>query len=78
MTGNTDKPASPVCYIDEADDAYMGFASKAEIAVFLAELADAEHAGRPIDEMLRRMLPRIRDDHLHRELAAKLTEQPGR
>ena len=78
MTGKPDKPASPVCYIDEADDTYMGFASKAEIAAFLAELADAERSGRPIDEMLRRMLPRIRDDHLHRELAGKLKAQPDR
>ncbi|MFO1158386.1 MAG: hypothetical protein U1E60_06080 [Reyranellaceae bacterium] len=74
----TDKPASPVCYVDEADDAYMGYASKAEITAFLAELAEAERAGRPTDEMLRQMLPRIRDDHLHRELTAKLTAPPGR
>lgn len=75
MTGKrqSPKPSSPVCYIDEADDTYMGFASRAEIAAFLAELAEAERSGQPIDEMLRRMLPRIRDDHLHRELAAKLT-----
>lgn len=88
MTGKRDKPgsskpnppesSSPVCYIDEADDTYMGFASKAEIAAFLAELAEAERLGQPTDEMLRRMLPRIRDDHLHSELSAKLTSQPGR
>lgn len=78
MTGESDKPASPVCYIDEADDTYLGFASKAEIVAFLAELAEAERLGRPTGDMLRCMLPRIRDDHLHRELAAKLTPQPGR
>ncbi len=83
MTGKPDEPdsgksSSPVCYIDEADDTYMGFASKAEIAAFLAELADAERSGQPTDEMLRRMLPRIRDDQLHRTLAAKLTSQPDR
>jgi hypothetical protein len=72
------KPSSPVCYIEEADDTYMGFASKAEIAAFLAELAEAERSGQPTDEMLRRMLPRIRDDHLHRMLTAKLTSQPDR
>lgn len=92
MTGNRDKPdapgssppessphesSSPVCYVDEADDTYMGFASKAEIAAFLAELAEAERLGQPTDEMLRRMLPRIRDDHLHRELSARLKPQPG-
>ncbi len=76
MTGKPDKPTSPVCYVDEADDSYMGFASKAEIATFLAELAEAERSGQPTDEMLRRVLPRIRDDHLHRELAAKLKSQP--
>lgn len=78
MIGKSGEAASPVCYIDEADDTYLGFASKAEIARFLAELAEAERLGRPTAEMLRRMLPHIRDDHLHRELAAKLTPQPGR
>ena len=87
MTGKRDKPvppeaispesSSPVCYIDEADDSYMGFASKAEIAAFLAELAEAERLGQPADEMLRRMRPRIRDDHRHRELSARLKPQPG-
>jgi hypothetical protein len=67
--------ASPACSADEADDAYMGFASRAEIAAFLNELAAAEHAGRRHAEMLRRMLPRIRDDVLHRELTAKLAAQ---
>ncbi len=88
MTGERDKaadpassspePSSPVCYVGEADDAYMGFASKTEIAAFLAGLAEAERRGQPTDEMLRRMLPRIRDDHLHRELSAKLKSQSGR
>jgi hypothetical protein len=78
MNGKPDKPASPVCYIEEADDAYMGFASKAETAAFLAELAEAEQSGRPTDEMLRRMLPRIRDDELHQELSAKLKAQQDR
>ncbi|MGD9881338.1 MAG: hypothetical protein AB7F22_07295 [Reyranella sp.] len=91
MTGKGDKPgspkprapeadsprsSSPVCYIDEADDTYMGFASKEEIAAFLVDLAEAERSGRPTDEMLRRMLPRIRDDHLHRELTARLKSRP--
>ena len=30
--------ASPVCSDNEADDAYMGFATRAEIAAFLKEL----------------------------------------
>ena len=63
--------ASPACSAHEADDAYMGFASRAEIAAFLKELEAAEQAGRPTAEMLRRMLPRVRDDALHRELSAK-------
>jgi hypothetical protein len=67
--------ASPACSANEADEAYMGFASRAEIAAFLKELADAEGAGRPQAEMLRRMLPRVRDDALHRELKAKLSAQ---
>jgi hypothetical protein len=67
--------SSPACSANEADDAYMGFASRAEITAFLTELAAAEQAGRPHAEMLRRMLPRVRDDALHRELKAKLRAQ---
>ncbi len=37
--------ASPVCYADEADDAYMGFASRVEIITFLNMLLEAERAG---------------------------------
>lgn len=69
------EPASPACSAHEADDAYMGFASRAEIAAFLKELAAAERTGRPHAEMLRKMLPRVRDDTLHRELSAKLRAQ---
>ena len=50
----------------------MGFATKAEIAAFLKALAEAENSGRPHAEMLRKMLPKVRDDVLHRELSAKL------
>ena len=67
--------ASPACSANEADEAYMGFASRSEIAAFLEELAAAEDAGRPHAEMLRRMLPKVRDDALHRELKAKLSTQ---
>ena len=69
------EPASPACSAHEADDAYMGFASRAEIAAFLKDLAAAEEAGRPHAEMLRKMLPRIRNDVLHRELQARLWAQ---
>jgi hypothetical protein len=67
--------ASSACSADEADDTYMGFASRAEIAAFLKELEAAERAGRAHAEMLRRMLPKVRDDALHRELSAKLQAQ---
>jgi hypothetical protein len=53
----------------------MGFATKAEIAAFLKALAEAEHTGQPRAEMLRKMLPKVRDDVLHRELSAKLEAQ---
>jgi hypothetical protein len=66
----TDAPASPACLAHEADDAYMGFATREEIARFLAEL-DGAPAARHGD-MLGRMLPRIRDDVLHAELSARL------
>ena len=44
---NTPKnpPSSPACLAHEADDAYMGFASRDEIATFLNELLEAERAG---------------------------------
>lgn len=63
-----EEPSSPACLAHEADDAYMGFASKAEIAAFLKEIAGADA------EAIRKMLPRIRDDVLHNELAARLQE----
>jgi hypothetical protein len=67
--------ASPACSVNEADDAYMGFASRAEITTFLKELEAAERVGLPHAEMLRRMLPKVRDDALHREFSAKLRAQ---
>jgi len=75
MTENADKLASSACSAQEADDVYMGFASRAEIAAFLKELEAAERGSRPHAEMLRRMLPKVRDDALHRELSAKLQIQ---
>jgi superfamily I DNA/RNA helicase len=39
------EPSSPACLAHEADDAYMGYASKDEIAAFLNELLEAERAG---------------------------------
>lgn len=58
--------ASPACLAHEADDSYMGFASNAEIARFLADIDTATAAS------IREMLPRIRDDELHRKLRARL------
>lgn len=37
--------ASPVCYAREADDAYMGYASREELVAALNELLEAERAG---------------------------------
>ena len=69
------EPSSPACLAHEVDDAYMGFATKAEIAAFLKALAEAEQADRPHAELLRKILSRVRDDALYRELSAKLKAQ---
>jgi hypothetical protein len=46
MTDKSDNPpSSPACLAHEADDSYMGFASRSEIAAFLNELLEAERAG---------------------------------
>jgi len=37
--------ASPVCYVNEADDTYAGYASRDELAAVLNELLEAERAG---------------------------------
>lgn len=66
MIDDRKEPTSPTCLAHEADDAYMGFASRAEIASFLAGLKTASA------EDIRKMLPRIRDDMLHAELKARL------
>ena len=50
----------------------MGFADRRDIAAFLQELATAAAAGRLCAARLREMLPRVRDDVLHRELEARL------
>ncbi|KAF0103564.1 MAG: hypothetical protein FD144_2155 [Rhodospirillaceae bacterium] len=65
-----DDPASPACLAHEADDPYMGFATREEIVQFMADL-DAAPGNRRAD-LLRMMLPRIRDDVLHAELSARL------
>jgi hypothetical protein len=75
VTDEPEEPNSPVCLAHEADDAYMGFASQSEVAAFLLELAEAERKHLPSAEMLRKMLPKVRDEVLHHELNAKLRAQ---
>jgi hypothetical protein len=58
--------SSPACLAHEADDAYMGFATKDEIAAFLKDI-DQRDA-----DSIRKMLPRIRDEVLHSELSLRL------
>ncbi len=45
MSNDPPKPSSPACLAHEADPAYMGYASRDEIAAFLNELLEAERAG---------------------------------
>ena len=45
MSTDRREPSSPACLAHEADDAYMGYATKDEIAAFLNELLEAERAG---------------------------------
>lgn len=59
-------PSSPACLAHEADDAYMGFATRAEIAAFLEDIDRMDAAS------IQKMLPRIRDDVLHKELSLRL------
>jgi hypothetical protein len=72
------EPASPACLAHEADDTYMGFASREELTALLAEL---DHAGletipsdSPLGRKLQKILPRVRDDALYRILKARLQE----
>ena len=67
----TRKPAfaSPACAADEADDIYMGYASRAEIMAFLRELKETG-ATADMTERLKEFLPRVRDDVLYAELSS--------
>ncbi len=65
---NEDKFASPACAADEADDVYMGFASKAEIAACLRDL----DAGKIDHARLEAFLPRVKDELLYAELKKRL------
>ena len=44
-TEPTEQPASPVCYADEAGDAYAGYATRDELVSCLNALLEAERAG---------------------------------
>ena len=67
------KLASPACAADEADDVYMGYASKTEIAEFLRDL----DAGKIDHARLEAFLPRVRDDVLYAELKKRLNLPAG-
>ena len=45
MSSDRPDPSSPACLAHEGDDAYMGYATKDELAAFLNELLEAERAG---------------------------------
>ncbi len=45
MSNDPPKTSSPACLAHEADPAYMGYASRDELALFLNELLEAERAG---------------------------------
>jgi hypothetical protein len=45
MSTDRPEPSSPACLAHEGDDAYMGYATKDELAAFLNELLEAERAG---------------------------------
>jgi hypothetical protein len=45
VTNDSKEPSSPACLAHEGDDAYMGYATKAELSAFLNELLEAERAG---------------------------------
>jgi hypothetical protein len=72
VTDEPKDPASPACLAHEADDTYMGFAGREEIAAFLARLP---YAGA---DDIRKMLPRIRDDALYRRLKERLASIEAR
>src|SRR5436190_9111690 len=45
MSNERPDSSSPACAAHEASDAYMGYATRDELAAFLNELLDAERAG---------------------------------
>ena len=65
-------PSSPSCFAHEADDIYMGYASRAEIVALLQEVRTGTSATVAARDQsihrIRQLLPRVRDDALYREL----------
>jgi len=65
-------PSSPSCFAHEADDLYMGYASRAEIVAFLQEVRTSTPATAAARDQsihrIRQLLPRVRDDALYRDL----------
>jgi hypothetical protein len=45
MSNERPEPSSPACLAHEGNDAYMGYATREELAAFLNELLEAERAG---------------------------------
>ena len=45
MSADRPETASPACLMHEADDSYMGYASRDELGAFLNELLEDERAG---------------------------------
>jgi hypothetical protein len=67
------EPSSPSCFAHEADDSYMGYASRTQIVAFLNEIracAPKTPAARAVlIHRIRQMLPKVRDDDTYREVA---------
>jgi hypothetical protein len=67
-----DKPSSPICYLDEADDRYSGFLNREELA---AQLRDILASRATVAEKLKVLLPKVRDDAMHGEIAEALKSE---
>jgi hypothetical protein len=67
-----DKPSSPICHLDEADDRYAGFLDRDELA---AQLRDILASRTAIAGKLRSLLPKARDDTMHGEIAEILKSE---
>lgn len=81
----SDEPSSPVCFISEADDVYMGYAGRDELLKNLNELLEAERAGAkvalassriPATPAYSALMLRVRADEAR--WCAMLAEQIGR